>query len=1164
MTPWALLAFTVLTAGALALLFPQRELVATITRSPAGDALTDAYLAILHALQPDDAHAALLLAKTRLAQGRVDEALALAAPHLRSRDLAVRSAALGLRIDVLRRRPGSGAALIAAAEASLREAASPQELLAFAQQPELAREDALLRAIYRRLAAHEDDPLALARAARRFIGHGDYRFAAELYFIARQRARDVKEERAYFLEGVRALEAGNLPREALSAAQKELGALGKDEPTLLEMVRLARGAGRPDVAAQYMKQLVWPRRQISSWPSFISAAHAADAFLGMHAYDARLFGLAYEVFLADQDLEAAYRVARAAVELDPDEPAWRERLAQVAEQSGRPVQALAAWRWLAERTDSAVAWQALLRLAPGLNDDEALALALRRQVELPGSSVADSRALAQAYERLGKPREGAQWFESRYRTLGDPAALEMAADLAERLGQTQRALALNLALVDKGMPSPERLVRIARLQILSGELEPAHALLQRFRGQTGPHERQYWELLGELAWSLQRDDSAIEALRILVDNDYAEPADYDRLVVLLRERAPADAARLAQLGFERHRRAGLLLQAIEILWDQRQLAQLGRLYAGLRRADEALFGSSAPYFYSLRSQYRRAKGDAPGARADLERAIAIAPEEPAPRITLLWLLVEMRSREALRAALLAASGAARDPAYWPAMAAGWMSLDEPRRALPFFSRLAQRAPDDFLWLASYAEALELDGQGAAAERARRHAWTLAQRAAAGGLASLSAQQRAHYGRLALRQAPADVTLHALREIWRLEQHAPRDGALDELLLTWLIANEQHEQAKAWMQARYSPGSAPAWAALAVAAVDEDAEAANRVLAQRAGGLTEAQRAEAARIAGEPLAAPAPGRAAATLSSARRGAVSSQPLELAGEVALGARGRLGLEWREARQHSVDESVLRSVPATDRELRLWGREPLGGGSLEAGVGAREAFADTTSGWLRYSQGWQRRLATVLSLSGNERTLDSSALAVAGVRNEISLRAQYALSHTELLGLRLWSARYRSQNGIALGAGAGYEVDAAHRLQLGYPDASLRLFAAQWRTRAQGAGDPATAALSPTGEASAQFFIPPDASRYGIGVSVGDSVRDGLSGAPRPYGGFDLIHSSSTGAGYQARLGVRGRAFGADQLSAYWLRGRSLGLANESVLEFGMRYEHYFDRF
>jgi hypothetical protein len=69
--------------------------------------------------------------------------------------------------------------------------------------------------------------------------------------------------------------------------------------------------------------------------------------------------------------------------------------------------------------------------------------------------------------------------------------------------------------------------------------------------------------------------------------------------------------------------------------------------------------------------------------------------------------------------------------------------------------------------------------------------------------------------------------------------------------------------------------------------------------------------------------------------------------------------------------------------------------------------------------------------------------------------------------------------------------------------------------------------------------------------------------LSGAPRPYGGFDLIHSSA-GAGYQARLGVRGRAFGGDQLSAYWARGRSLGLANETVLEFGMRYEYYFDRF
>jgi hypothetical protein len=272
----------------------------------------------------------------------------------------------------------------------------------------------------------------------------------------------------------------------------------------------------------------------------------------------------------------------------------------------------------------------------------------------------------------------------------------------------------------------------------------------------------------------------------------------------------------------------------------------------------------------------------------------------------------------------------------------------------------------------------------------------------------------------------------------------------------------------------------------------------------------------------------------------------------------------VQWREASQRSLDENALRNVPP-DRELRLSVQESRDRRWIEAGFGAREAFAESAFARLRYYESWSRGFSTLFTVARNEPTLDSSALAIAGMRDELSLRALYALSKTEYVGAQAWRAGYRTQNGVILGGAQGSQWEAGHRLRIEYPDLTLRALAAQFHTRTAGNGDPATAPLNPSGSTPGpSFFIPVGSQRYGVGVALGESVRESFTRALRPYGGADLTHNSVTGGGYNAWLGVRGSVFGNDQLRLYWSRGRSVGASNDSYLEYGARYEYSFDRF
>ncbi len=1208
--PLPLAGLALFVALALVLLYPREQLLERLSKAPRNDPLTTGYLVNLHRVEPGDANAALMLAEARIAQGERAQALALLAPIERADDPVLRRRAMLLHASVL-----ASADLGAYLRNRIGEQWSRGELLTIAALGATTGDAALRAQVYTRLAATERDPLWFARTAEQMLGEGDYRLSAQLWFAARKHASAKNEAREYFLAGVRTLQSGNLLAEAIEAAERNLGDLADDEQTMLAVVRLALAAGRPDIAQRHMKRLIWPAaapgfpgllERVGGW--LFSSAHAqagsAPATLppGMRRYDEAVYTFAFDVFLANGNVEDAYRVAQAAVLQRPDDLAWREKLARAAEWSRHPAEALAQWLHLAQRTGSEEAWQAVLRIAPGLSDDAALFAATKRYAERRDARREDLVNLAALYERLGRPREGLAWFEQHYRAHRQILSLELAADLADRAGLRDKAIALNLEHIAAAGPNLERMVRAATLMVLAGRFRAAHDLLRQHRSSVTPEAEEYWDLLGDLAWRLQEDDTAIDAYRVLSERSVVDAGDLGRLVVLLRDRHPEEAAKFAELGYRRLRTPGLLITALEILWDRKDLLAMKRLYAELGPADEAAFAKT-PFFFSLRAQYLQAQGDLKAARADLERAAALAPQDLGLRTTLLWLLLESKDTAALRKGLLdTAREAEAERELWAVHASGWSALRDTRRALAFYLLLVRDKPEDYLWLMGYADALEQDGQAGAAGRVRRHAWNvvrakLAQETTIGGARDAGLRETAV--RLALSLAPADAALAVVRDVVRRDfapglapNERARDAATRELILSWALSNEQHANAKAWIWQQYGRTlAAPGWAEAAIALADNDPEAAERVLAERPAELSPGDRVEAARLSrqtrlaqtlafeaqeGRPHDDALHLQLADTLleganrlmggaARTRRGVLESRPRDAQALVWLTPRLRLSAQWREASQSSRDETVLTAVPASDREVRATLRQLLDTGWVEAGIGERRGFATQTQARARLYTQWSRSLSSLFTVARNERTLDSTALSVAGSKDELSARVFYSLSKSEYVSGYLWNAGYFTQNRVRLGAGSGFETEVGHRVRIEYPDVTLRLTTANLRFSEGSNSDTSTAVLNPLGVVpGADFFVPRSSRLVGLGIGFGESIRESYSRALRPYGGLTRTSSSLAGSGYNATLGAGASLFGSDQLSLYWLRARGGGASGDAILEYGLRYEYFFDRF
>ncbi|MDD3295629.1 MAG: hypothetical protein PHG20_13205, partial [Geobacteraceae bacterium] len=156
-------------------------------------------------------------------------------------------------------------------------------------------------------------------------------------------------------------------------------------------------------------------------------------------FEAGLYALGYEVFLANKNPGDAFAVAEKAVSVLPGDPVWRRRAARSAEWSGRPDRALVHWSFLASSLSDAEARREGLRLARLLRDFQALKELLRPLVAAGREDAL--KEYVTACEAIGRPDEAIEALETQRRGANGRYALEQLARLYEKTGRPGDAIA---------------------------------------------------------------------------------------------------------------------------------------------------------------------------------------------------------------------------------------------------------------------------------------------------------------------------------------------------------------------------------------------------------------------------------------------------------------------------------------------------------------------------------------------------------------------------------------------------------------------------------------------------------------------------------------------------------------------------------------------------
>lgn len=435
------------------------------------------------------------------------------------------------------------------------------------------------------------------------------------------------------------------------------------------------------------------------------------------------YELMYESFVGNQKLSDAQALCEKALKNHQDTALWTKRLAQVSQWNGQGKTALANWLNYARISNEEEAWQNVMRISRQVNDDHAyLAALLHESARQPNDMELVGKVVA-TYERLAEPENSLAFLEKHATGTMKVPLLERYAQVAEDLGQDDRALAVYEKLQAQFGPSQAYALEIADLQLRHKRSEAAFLGLAKIQSMVGTSKRDapYWRAYAELANMTHRDKLANYGNKKLLETGGFDTNDIKEMESYYFG-YPYDAGRLYELEFHRSGELHSLLAALNSYSNAKAWGRVRALLSSLTPAQTREYERSVP-FLMARADFYEKSGQWSRAIDDMRSAMAMSGAGDSQRVDYLWALVDFGRDDELRAALHRWQVPIEsDSAYWGVAGAAYVRLNDSQNALKYLKRQTAEMKNDPQWLLILSYAEEDAGDEASAWRLRRLAW----------------------------------------------------------------------------------------------------------------------------------------------------------------------------------------------------------------------------------------------------------------------------------------------------------------------------------------------------------------------------------------------------------------------------------------------------------
>ncbi|CAM3869939.1 tetratricopeptide repeat protein [Vreelandella rituensis] len=888
------------------------------------------------------------------------------------------------------------------------------------------------------------------------------------------------------------------------------------------------------------------------------------------------------------------------VEANPANVDYRQRLAQAQRWAGQPQAALKSYEYLATLNGDPYYDTQVIDIAQSLNDRQTTLTALVRIGNRQPLDDRQRRLLVDLYYDLGEPERAIaqiqEWIDS------GPTTRDLWVRMAtwqEQTGELEAALASWQRIANHFGNDVQETYARSRLQTKLWQLPEALATLQILEQPPASNDdttQDYWNMLGELSWHMFDVESSSDAYQQLYRAGTLDEEYYPRLIQSMAESGNIEMAmQVVREDWQARRQPDTVIQMLDAAQRQQRTDMIHELFE-MTRHDRARFADSADYWW-IYAEQRLALHDIDGARQAYLKALALAPGNTGLRAALIYTLVQnQRDLELRRYLSQWGSSAPGDADLLAAFAAGYSQLGDSRQALHWYDLALRAAPDNYLLMLDYADALSRVRHHDSALRLRRHALLELRprlQAELQDASQLSPERKREQARVIAVQTSLqgpDSSRDWLQAVMTHDTLGSEDSAW---LFDSYMAQQQPAYARYWhLRAQWQRQSTPQWQQLAVAMQRNDHAALQRLLSSQAGGnLSTGDRIEALNRLGHreqalslaldhsdeetgylrraaELTNEMPNRAGVQLETAQVGDIdiisSSTLLQFSDE-------RLSTTLELGQRRLSDSGIYAEIDGLQDErfarLSLARRQRRGQTSVT--LGALDTQAETAF-QLSGQQEWQftTRLGGSLFADYNALSEETDLLRALGVRDQLGATLDWRLTARDSARLSGAYTEFHSRESRnKLADGYRLEADLTHALISGATRQVLVRLLGSTEHNTLASQLPADVASRVPADTRMDALVP---ERYSF-VGAGISLSRGEPGSPYPLVASPR-YSLDLDAGYvmpdnqfgmNANLSIGTRLFGSDELSLHLGVNQSGDAARSNTFNAMLKYQFFLGR-
>lgn len=895
---------------------------------------------------------------------------------------------------------------------------------------------------------------------------------------------------------------------------------------------------------------------------------------------------AFNVFLANGNVKAAFAIAEKFVKLHPADLEWRKRYIRTALWSEQPYLAFKQLTYLAQHQQGKV--EDAVKLGYELNAYHDLIPLLQTQLKAKPHDPEIVTKLAESYENDGQVDHAVALLYRELKQNENKKYWVMLADIYKKKGDTKNELKTLEILEHRYGLTANNAKRRAQISYNLGKVANSKNILLQLANKEPINDENYWKQLGDLAWLTTDNKTIALAYNKSHELNTSSQESLRRLIILLQGTHPQQALQLALYGWRHYHDLDFFMLALPMALQPQNKNILNELYSTLTPAQSGYLQQQSGYWYGkslLRQRFHGAKA----ARQLLLQNIAQNSNLDAVKPAYLQLLNEQLSHDinqqdegALASTLQSWSAQIpQNPALWGPFQQGYLLLDKPLYAFALNQPYAERMRYHYLWDTQYAdilEKLELDNQ---AYETRAYAWALvSQQLATDNSCSIPLQTG--FTELAGYFCGGNVSYGALANATATTHISP------DSLLSWAIQNGNDDLAR-YLINYYYFNDAPAWAVLKLAMLDNNKAKIRKTLSNMKEVLPPMDRVSAAQqIDDLPLAQRLAyqGVESKPTDSGRYQQMTEVMLENANQFGImqeyeqfgnltGPRSKIDAKLFLTPQFSIapfssiwftsskNSDTINSPPSYDEFSGLIFGHKTTVNDLSITLGQRKDLYQFFTAL--FSDNYKVNTPTIvgLKLGLNQRSTLNELMLAGGMQDEVSGSLSYQLTARDTLIGKLEWDRYFTQNRNSLGNGYILSGAYSHKFWFSYPDYTLNLFgSADQFTKDSKRISGRILNLIPNNEIpSVSLFIPSNFWQMGIGFSFGGDVKTNYNHAWRPYASINLLYTSTGGIGDVVDAGLAGSVIGRDKLMFYVAQSTNQQAATQNNFLVGARYRIYF---